>query len=177
MHTLTLDAYSASALEDTVLTSNDDPFEVCPYFDRDGYTQRSGWGNGTWVQGGPRLRVHFHDAPQMAPALNKIPLVQWASHFHYRNSQHDCYPLWLNRAHARDSVSATGALFHFKFVAALREKAEEEATRKQHYADGREYERYRTQTTPSFFVDGLSVRYEGSHQLVRLGLMGPGNWF
>ena len=63
MHTLTLDAYSASSLEDTVLTSNDDPFEVCPYFDRDGYTQRVGWGNGTWVQGGPRLRVHFPTRP------------------------------------------------------------------------------------------------------------------
>ena len=28
-----------------------------------------------------------------------------------------------------------------------------------------------------FFAEGLSVRYEGSAQLVALGLMSPGRWF
>ena len=177
LHTITLDAYSAHALEQTELTANDDPFDICPYFDRDGYTQRLGWGNGTWIQGGPRLRVHFRDKPDMAPALNKIPLVKWGRSYHYRNSQHDGYPLWINRAHTPGNVSITGALFHFKFVSTLREKAQEEAVRKQHYASGREYERYRTQTTPSLFVEGLSERYEDSDQLIRLGLMCAGGWF
>lgn len=176
-HTLTLDAYSDRPLADTVLAEGADPFAVCPYFDGDGYLQCEGWGRGTWIRGGPRLRVHFHDRPDQAPALNKLPLVKWRRHYHYRMSMHDAWPLALNRAHRKGDVSPTGALFHFKFVASLRDKAAEEARRGEHYEGGREYARYRARAVASFHEPGLSLRYEGPDQLLRLGLMSPGRWF
>lgn len=177
LHAVLIDAYSDRPLSETVLEEGADPFEVCPFFDRDGYIQREGWGNGPWVQGGPRLRVHFRDRPLEAPALNKIPLIRWKRHYHYRSSMHDAYPRRLNHAHAPGEVSTTGALFHFKMVASLRSKAEEEERRGQHYAGGREYARYRKEQESCFFEPGISMRYESSGQLAKLGIMSPGRWF
>jgi len=176
-HTLTLDAYSNRPLAETQLPDGQSPFDVAPFFDRDGYVQCEGWGRGTWIRGGPRLRVHFRDRPEHAPALNKLPLVKWRRHFHYRMSMHDAWPLHLNRAHPPGDIAPTGTLFHFKFLASLRSKAEEEAERGEHYAGGREYTRYREAGDANFYEPGLSVRYEGPAQLIELGLMSPGHWF
>jgi hypothetical protein len=172
-----VDAYSDRPLEETRLGAGEDPFAVCPFFDRDGYLQRESWGNSTWVQGGPRMRTHFPDRPEQAPALNKIPLVRWQRPYHYNMSTHDAWPRRLNRAHAQNEVSTTGALFHFKLVATLRRKAAEEAQRGQHYDAGREYARYRSTEAAEFYAEGISLRYAGSAQLVALGLMSPGRWF
>ena len=177
LHTLLVDAYSDRPLAETHLGEGDDPFAVCPFFDRDGYLQRESWGNSTWVQGGPRMRVHFADRPAEAPALNKIPLVRWKRHYHYNMSTHDAWPRRLNRAHAQGEVSTSGALFHFKLVAGLRDKAAEEAQRNEHYQSGREYARYRSAAAAEFFAEGVSARFEDSRQLVELGLMSPGRWF
>ena len=176
LHTLLVDAYSDRPLAETRLGEGEDPFAVCPFFDCDGYVQRESWGNSTWVQGGPRLRAHFADRPEQAPALNKIPLIRWRRPYHYNMSTHDAWPRRLNRAHAQGEVSVTGALFHFKLVAGLVVKADEEAQRGEHYAAGREYARYRA-GGGEFFAEGLSVRYAGPAQLVALGLMSPGRWF
>ncbi len=177
MHTLLLDAYGAGTLAETLYRSGDDPFEVCPYFDRDGYIQRPGLHDSTWVQGGPRMRIHNRERPQLAPALNKIPVLWWERSFAYRSSMHDGYPYRINRAHTRGEVSLTGCLFHFKLVSLLIEKAREEQVRKQHYANGQEYRSYREAGQEiSFYEPGISVRYESPEQLIRLGLMSAGPW-
>jgi len=177
MHTVTLDAYSRGPINEAVLADGDDPFVICPYFDRDGYIQQASWGGSSWIRGGVRLRTQFGDDPAIAPALNKIPLVRWQRHFHYRMSMHDMRPLHLNKAHQPGSVSTTGALFHFKLVASLAEKAAEEEKRGEHYAGGREYAIYRDRQERIFFRDGISVAYSESAQLVELGLISPGKWF
>jgi hypothetical protein len=177
MHALLIDAYAEGPVSETTLAEGDDPFAVCPFFDGDGYVQARGWGGGLWVRGGPRLRVHFADRPMHAPALNKIPLVRWGRDSHYRMSTHDARPLYLNRAHAPGAVSVTGALFHFKFVASLADKAREEQVRREHYASGREYDRYAAAAADRLHLPGVSLRYEGPGQLLALGLMSAGRWY
>ena len=49
--------------------------------------------------------------------------------------------------------------------------------RGEHYGGGREYARYRSAGAAEFFAEGISARFEGSRQLVDLGLMSPGRWF
>jgi hypothetical protein len=172
MPALLLDTYSDKPLAETVLAFGDDPFSICPYFDRDGYVQSRGWGDGTWIRGGPRLRAHFHDRPTEAPALNKIPLIRWKRGYHYRSSTHDVYPRRLNRTRTEREAAITAALCHFKLVATLEDKASEEANRGQHYGSGREYARYRQAGGEAvFMVPGISVRFEDSGQLARLGLI------
>lgn len=174
---LMLDAYSDRPLAETVYREGADPFEVCPYVDRDGYIQTPGWGKGTWVRGGPRLRTYFRDKPEHAPALNKMPVVWWRWYYTYNSSMHDARPWRLNLAHTPGEVSTTGCLFHFKFFAQLIDKADEERHRNEHYAGGREYRQYRDAGDLTLHEEGVSVRYTSPRQLVELGLMSPGNWF
>jgi hypothetical protein len=176
MHALLVDAYGAGTLSETGYLSGDDPFEVCPYFDRDGYIQRPGVHFGTHIIGGPRMRVHNLATPEGSPALNKIPLIWWDRTYTYASSMHDAWPPRLNRAHTPREVSLTACLFHFKLMNLLLQKAAEEAVRKQHYDGGREYRRYRTAGDVSVYEPGISVRYESPEQLIELGLMSAGNW-
>ena len=177
MHTVMLDAYSDRDVDDTVLGEGDDPFEVCPFFDRDGYVQTTGWGRGSFIRGGPRLRVHFREDVDHAPALNKAPLVKWCWHYHYRLSMHDLYPRRLNQPHSPGEVSLTGGLFHFKLVASLTDKAREEMRRGEHFAGSREYAQYLEASENALYQEGVSSRFTGSRQLLDLGLMSAGRWF
>jgi Glycosyl transferase family 2 len=177
MHVLMLDCYSDRCLSETIYRVGDDPFAVCPFFDRDGYTQRLVPKiKSTWIQGGPRMRVYNRETPWLAPAVNKAPVIWWKANFTYQSSMHDLIPTRLNLPHTPGEVSLTGCLFHFKFFATLTEKAKEEAQRNQHYAGGREYARYREAEDAILYSEGISVRYESPEQLIRLGLMSSGLW-
>ena len=176
MHALLIDAYGAGTLSETRYSAGDDPFEVCPYFDRDGYIQRPGANNATHIQGGPRMRVHSRLNPESSPALNKIPVVWWKRTYTYASSTHDGWPPRINRAHTPGEVSLSACLFHFKLMDLLIGKAHEEAERKQHYDAGSEYFRYRKAGDVSVYEPGISSRYESPEQLIRLGLMNPGGW-
>lgn len=176
-HAVMVDAYSDQPLNETILLPGKDPFEVCPYFDRDGYIQTEAWYGGRWIRGGPRLRTQFFEKPSEAPALNKIPLIKWKWYFHYNMSTHDARPYYLNLPHLHNRVSATGALFHFKMISTLKNKAEEEMRRRQHFSGGREYEQYLMHENSTYFKDGISLRYNGSAQLAELGLISAGDWF
>ncbi len=176
-HALMIDAYSDRALSQTEYAIGDNPFAVCPFFDRDGYSQRAGWGRSTYIQGGPRMRAYYAELPEKAPALNKIPLIKWRWYYYYRSSMHDCRPLYLNNPQHRSEAPPTGCLFHFKFMSSLSAKVAEEMRRQQHYAGSAEYKRYGSVDDLTLFRDGLSVRYESPRQLVDLGLMNEGEWF
>lgn len=174
---LMLDMYGDGALDNACLGDGDDPFKVCPFFDRDGYIQHKSYLQGVFVRGGPRMRVHNSDNPIHSPALNKLPVVWWKKSFRYESSMHNLTPLRLNRPNSKASLSTTGCLFHFKFVANLAAKISEERTRKQHYGDSREYEKYREAYNKLLYDPGISIRYENPAQLMKLGLMTRGDWF
>jgi len=175
-HTVMLDAYSNKPLSETIYNQGDNPFDVAPYFDRDGYVQISTLTMPTFTRGGPRMRVHNRHDPLKSPALNKIPVVWWQWNFRYVSSMHDLKPMKLMRVQDKESPAPTGALFHFKFFASLRDKAAEELHRKEHYFGGTEYERYAKESRENLYEEGISVRYESTEQLIRLGLMCRGNW-
>ena len=176
MSVIMLDAYSDRPLSDTILHEGEDPFEVCPFFDRDGYIQTPHPMNGIFIRGGPRMRYYTAEKPALSPALNKISLVWWQPRYRYVSSMLDMRPWRLNQPNSEDTISVSGCLFHFKFVSSLKDKAEEERTRRQHYAQGREYEQYRRERDPVFYEEGLSVRYQSPRQLVDLGLINVGDW-
>jgi hypothetical protein len=175
-HAVMLDAYSDKPLNETVYRSGDNPWDVAPFFDRDGYVQVATKAMPTFTRGGPRMRVHNRRDPAKSPALNKIPVVWWRRHFRYVSSMHDIKPMRLMRVQDRFNPTPTGALFHFKFFASLKDKASEEMNRKEHFSGGAEYERYVRENREVLFEDGVSVRYESPEQLIHLGLMCRGNW-
>jgi hypothetical protein len=175
-HVVMLDAYSDKPLAETIYRQGDNPWDVAPFFDKDGYVQVSTHVSPAFTRGGPRMRLYHRQDPRNAPALNKIPVVWWRSGFRYVSSMHDIRPTRLTQLERRFPPTPSGALFHFKFFATLNEKAAEEMQRKQHYYGGTEYERYAKESMINFHEPGVSVKYESPDQLIQLGLMCRGRW-
>ena len=174
-----LDMYPKGPIGEHPYQEGQDPLEIAAWFDSGNYTLKRNkrFGN-LWIQGGPRRRVFFRDAPEKAPALNKIPLVKWEKRYVYASSTHMLLPRGLNRVYDEaGGEKATGCLLHAKFLDTLEDKAAEEVTRRQHFARGREYDAYYRKDAGE---DGLwtphSERFDGWQRLETLGLMSKGNW-
>ena len=156
-----------------------DPIEIASWFDPGNYTieKNKKYGN-LWIQGGPRARVFFPDAPKKSPALNKIPLVRWNKRYSYVSSTHMLLPRGLNHVYDQwGGEMASGILLHAKFLDTFTDKAEEELKRRQHYRGSVEYKAYaeNVAATPELWCK-WSEKYINWRQLEILGLMSKGNW-
>ena len=94
-----------------------------------------------------------------------LPFVRWLQETRYLHN-HATTPIKLS--------DITGVLLHFKFLQDFSERVYTEAERKEHWNGASEYARYaaklRNNPSLSFHYAG-SVAYEGSDQLVLLGLL------
>jgi hypothetical protein len=174
-----LDMYSDRPLEDTVYRAGDDPFEIAPWFDGNGYTQYREVLRDNYTRGGVRRRRFFSDDPECAPALNKTPFVKWRWTYSYFGSMHQLVPSWLNDPERATHRAPTGALAHFKYFSVLRDKVREELVRGEHWNDSFEYRRYDAQLERRSepFIAACSVRYDGWRQLAERGFLNLGQWF
>jgi hypothetical protein len=177
--TLLLDMYPKGDPGLQPYVEGQNPFDLAAWFDSGNYSisRNDSYGN-LWIQGGPRARVFFADKPASAPALNKIPLVKWNRRYTYVNSTHMLLPRGLNLVYdGWGGEKASGVLLHAKFLDTFAAKAEEEVTRRQHFADSLEYRAYREtlRNQPDLWCR-LSEKYINWRQLEILGLMSKGNW-
>ena len=174
-----LDMYPKGPVSQADYTAGTDPFDVACWFDAGNYTISRNWQFGNlWIQGGPRARQFFAETPDLAPALNKIPLVKWHWRYSYASSTHMLLPRGLNLIFDEwGGEKASGILLHAKFLSTFGAKAQEEMQRREHYARSREYEAYaaRTGESPDFW-NRWSEQYRDWRQLEILGLMSKGNW-
>lgn len=180
MFCVLLDMYPATRASLTHCAAGQNPLEVAPYFDASGYVQSASGSLGeTWIQGGPRRRLFSSKEPDKAPALNKTPLVRWDARNYYTSSTHMLNRREVNVPHPAEPLSVTGCLLHFKFVAALKDKAEEEMIRQQHYDNSAEYAKYSALigADKDVLFYEKSLMYEDTRQLVALGFMCQGRWF
>lgn len=174
-----LDMYPKGRLDEQPYQSGQDPIEIASWFDSGNYTlSRNFKFANLWIQGGPRSRVFFKDAPAKAPALNKVPLVKWDRRYCYVSSTHMLLPRGLNQVYDEwGGEKASGVLLHAKFIDTFGVKAAEELERGQHYAASVEYKAYAAsmQTDPQLWCK-WSEKYINWRQLEILGLMSKGNW-
>ncbi|MGE4326624.1 MAG: glycosyltransferase family 2 protein [Pseudodonghicola sp.] len=174
-----LDMYPKGRLDAQPYREGQDPIEIARWFDSGNYSLKRNkrYGN-LWIQGGPRSRVFFPDAPEKAPALNKIPLVKWDRKYTYASSTHMLLPRGLNLVYDEwGGEKASGILLHAKFLDTFSTKAAEELERKQHYAASVEYKAYAEslKDDPELWCK-WSEKYINWRQLEILGLMSKGNW-
>jgi Glycosyl transferase family 2 len=174
-----LDMYPKGPIGSQPYRDGQDPFEIANWFDAGNYTisRNHRYGN-LWIQGGPRVRSFFADAPAQAPALNKIPLVRWHRNYAYASSTHMLLPRGLNQVYDTwGGEKASGCLLHAKFLDTFAAKAQEEMTRAQHYAESREYRAYQegAERQTDLWCK-WSEKYINWRQLEILGLMSKGNW-
>jgi hypothetical protein len=169
--------HPASALS---LAPDDNPFEVLPYFDPVGYACRGmGRLRSVPTQGGVQRRTLFAQTPQNAPVLNRIPLVRWRWYYSYVAGTRLMVPGWLNIAHSRWHLNPTACLMQCALlddVANLVAAAGVERTVL--VADGA------TPTYPGLVKlrdlrlgHSASARFGSSQDLLRWGLLNPGQWF
>lgn len=174
-----IDLYPKGPIDAEAYTEGQDPTEILSWFDSGNYLiHRNHLYRNLWIQGGPRARVFFGDAPHAAPSLNKIPLVKWRREYAYVQSTHMLLPRRLNVVYDSDGGEMTsGALLHTKFLHTLAAKAEEELQRGEHYAGGREYRAYHDHLgNRAVLWNRWSEKYINWRQLEILGLMSKGNW-
>jgi hypothetical protein len=174
-----LDMYPKGNVEEAFCDEGQNPLEIAEYFDPGNYMiSRHHKYRNLWIQGGPRARVYFPNEPASAPSLNKIPLVKWQAGYVYVSSTHAMLPTGLNMVY--DTIGgekASGILLHTKFLSSLQSKAEEELTRREHFANSREYKAY-----ANGLGEGQSLwckwseKYINWRQLEIIGLMSKGNW-
>ena len=196
-----LDMYGSGAIADAHHEAQVSPFDTCRYFDRDYAWRRRFYVPRLQrprfpqydVVGGPRLRLlfpfmhrhyplletmwqvgyfaHFLTRTPLpvglrpAPTLAKIPLVRWLPGTRYQNP-HATVPIELS--------GVTGVILHFKFFPDFYSRILSEVERREHWDSASEYARYwaklRENPQLSFYYTG-SMEYEGSEQLIRLGLL------
>ncbi len=176
---LMLDMYPKGPVAAHAYTPGQTPTDVLQWFDAFGYwaQMQPKMGN-LWLQGGARARMFFGDKPQLAPTLNKIPLVRWHRSYVFVNSTHNALPPALNRSYDTDGFEKpSGVLLHTKLLPDAPERARIEKLRAEHFARPDTYNDYYDDlaASPDFWCES-SVRYEGWQQLMRLGLMFGGDW-
>ena len=174
-----VDMYPKGEISAQPYAEGQDPFEIANWFDSGNYmiSRNQRYGN-LWIQGGPRARMFFPDAPERAPALNKIPLVKWDRDYAYASSTHMLLPRGLNLVYDEwGGEKASGCLLHAKFLDTFVAKSAEELGRRQHYANSHEYRAYDAvlKDHPDLWCK-WSEKYINWRQLEILGLMSKGNW-
>lgn len=146
--------YSDRPVRQTVWEDKTDPLELCPYFDIDSHKP------------GPHPKVM-----QWEYTLDKAPL------FYRCKGGPD---VWIGQhtfegSRKESQISkGRGAVLHFKYTADLHERAEEEKLRRQHWASEQKYGGFfhSLQRNPDLALTYEdSVKFEGSEQLVDLGIM------
>ncbi len=174
-----LDMYPKGPVSDAVYARGDDPLTVANWFDPGNYIMtRNKLLRNLWIQGGPRARLFFEEKPKQAPALNKVPFVKWRRPYAYVSSTHMILPRGLNLVYDRQGgEKASGILLHAKFLNTFGDRANEEASRAEHYGRGREYKSYvaKHDNAPDLWSQ-WSEQYINWRQLEILGLMSKGNW-
>jgi hypothetical protein len=196
-----LDLYPPGPLNESAYAAGDELLAASPYFDAGPYeTLPFDACPAVHIRGGMRERVFYPEfkahrltariyerlfhrvalripvlrdtawlaarRPPTPPLLAKIPLVRWDEKSKYLKSNHRITP--------KPIAPETGVLLHFKFLSDFHARAVHEAARGEYSAGAYDYRRYaeRLSRNPnmSFMYDG-SIRFEGTSQLVHLGLM------
>lgn len=174
-----IDLYPKGPVASARHVEGQNPIDVAPWFDTGNYTyRRNPLFRNLWIQGGARARAFFADTPDLAPALNKIPLVRWQKKFVYASSTHMLLPRGLNLVYEEwGGERASGALLHAKLLDLFPARAAEEVSRREHYANSLEYRAYLAGNAPARSLwSPHSARFEGWRQLDDLGLVSQGHW-
>jgi Glycosyl transferase family 2 len=177
---LSVDMYGDQHAAAIPFSAGDDPLAALPYFDPVGYACHGvGRLRSLPTRGGVQRRILFADAPRNAPALNRIPLVKWRWYFSYLAATRLMAPGQLNTAHAPWHLSPTACLLRCALLdddlsLAIAERAERTVL----VAD---------RATPSYpgvfklrelrLKHSASARFSTSQDLVKWGLLTPGQWF
>ncbi len=179
MPAMMLELYPKGPLDQAQYTPGTDPLDCLNWFDAGNYTiTRKPLLDCLLIQGGPRARAFFHDRPNRAPTLTKLPLIRWSFHNAWVNSTHSILPRALNRAFATgQGERISGALLHTKFLPSVVAKSPVEKARGEHFGNAPVFDAYydAVAQAPDLWCTE-STQFAGWEQLEELGLISRGGW-
>ena len=165
-----IDMYSDRPVTENECRPGQNPLEVCPYFDGDGYVERiENPMSVKHIRGGPRLRL-FPDGSD-GPMLNKTPFLLWEKPVAYARCANEVWPPYLSGRSYERRRGMAGALLHFKFVAEFVDKVEEELDRNENCEEYGSYASALDRVSTMSFMAPNSTRYEDWRSLAVLGLI------
>lgn len=167
-----LDMYSDRPIHQTVYREGSDPLALCHYFDREfchrRYDNGGQYRNQTILFGGVRQRVFPAENDYL---LSKAVLLRYAPDRVLTSGQH------LTNIPAHQLAEMQICLLHYKFFASFTDYARDEAAREVHAMAGEQYKAYYRELSRGsdllLYDSELSLRFEGTEQLRRLGVMQP----
>ena len=196
-HCMLIDMYPANSRDAEAYSAGQSFLNFSPFFDRQGYSFNHLEDGNITVTGGPRGRLFYSDlrslmariarkakrvfaslpvlkgmklfkslGPISPPILNKVPLVYWNTRLSYGGGAHYLYNGRI--------ATETGALLHFKFLGDFAARMGNATLAAAYFNQGEEYRRYNARLKSKNgirFRCSLTVPFEGSRQLVDLGLI------
>ena len=166
-----LDMYAKGPLSQIRYEAGRPFLEYCRFFDRNGYDftpiDVEGATPKFMVRGGVRRRLFYSKEDNLAPVLNKLPLVKWKQQFAFWSGNHYLKP-------EVRLASSWGALLHFKFFSEFGSRVGQEVRRGVMFDSALEYRKYKKHLdrNPDLAPFGPnSMEYSRSRQLVDLGIM------
>lgn len=172
---LLLDIYSDKSLNKTEYLSNENPLDVCQYFDieyrvaKTRFFDKKKWEyfESLVFFGNMRERVFNNiTGNTWNYYLSKIPLFKYSNKTYLTEGQHS-----INGSKISD---IQGVVFHSKFFSDFIVKAKSESKREEHFGNALEYKIYdmALQKVENIIIkNSSSVKFRNSKQLVKLGLM------
>jgi hypothetical protein len=148
------------------------PFEICPYFDGDGYYHRNIGDGLATVVGGPSLRLSNRAEPHTAPILNRIVGVWWKWNYQFLGDGRTARPIKLNRIFDWKNPVVSAAMFRFPQIDAVKDGSSLESMIRTY---GKEVANT-VSNGKNLYLDGVSTTFQSSSDLVEIGLISPGNW-
>ena len=168
-----LDMYGAGSIAETRYVPGDDFLDHSRYFDRqthhESHENAGPFSNQTFRFGGARTRVF---GPEVEYLVTKTPLVRYEADVVLAGGQH-----WTS--HPSDRIAHDGcAVLHFKYFSSLVDRATTEAERAERSEWRKQIDSYRAsldrESGLRLHDPAESVAFEGSTQLVELGIVDEG---
>lgn len=179
VHAIVVDAYAGCAARAIVPSETISPHEALPYVDRLGYQTGAPTEHHLMpVIGGVQRRTIYGDAPEQAPALNRIPLVRITPERYYVSSTAVMNLPELNAAHSDWHSTPTACLLRYALLcreSSLSLAADMEEA--QSNAGLGSLLQGSIAMTDMNLVTSASAGWRSSQDLVDCGLINNGQWF
>jgi Glycosyl transferase family 2 len=175
-----VEMYSDRPAAELTLQPGGNPRDLLRLFDPLGYeTAKPGRLLEVAVRGGPQRRRLFPSIPRRSPALNRVPLVKWEWYFSYGAGTRVLMPRKLNQPHAVVHSNPTLCLLNYAQLnddAVLGRAAQAESDELVSGAGDPIYPGISKLRRLTLKTE-VSTVLGGSGDLLKAGLLNPGQWF
>lgn len=170
-----IDRYNEDPISSESYGRTGDPFEICPYMDRDHYFEINLTDEVAEVRGGVTRVISQGATPDRLPVLNRLPVIWWKWSSRITNRQFGYMPAKGMKILDWQNPVISGAVMRFPFLSGgYGSQHEHGHSIRRRY--GVAYQRM-IQQGCTVYDETTSIKVSSSDELAKAGLINVGNWF